>query len=528
MTNTSIQFPLRPLTAILSGVCFSFGLHYLTPLLPEAAKEFTNWIPDTWDEVLPAAFLPDQNRETAHFEDLNEEAILFATSPVGTAPDEAAINPSLPQSEEPVELSGSPALPPLNLKQTPDSLEGLEVKSKFSLPPPPTPYQNSAGLTIYPIEDPQGTLTRFYRALQRSEAALKRGEPDRDSITRIIHYGDSLLTGDYVTDQVRRLLQRRFGDAGHGFVLAGKPAPWYHRAHLQIQSSTGWEIYRLTSHNIKDGWYGIGGATFLTRNRGQYLKIKPTGQDLGQSVTRMQVFYASQPDGGKFELQVDQRTIEIDTKAPVKASRLAEIQVADGSHHLQVKTLGGGEVRLFGVSLEREGPGVIYDTMGMDGARARHLKNMNPEHWHDQLRLREPDLLVLHYGTNESQMDLNPEKYAAELAQTVGHLRAALPGISCLLISPLDRAYSDHGKLKTRPIVPKIVAAQRQIAYQQGCAFWNAFEAMGGEGSMVKWYRAGLGGGDLTHPTRKGADRVGALYFGALMDGYGKFEQKEK
>ncbi|MEZ4465887.1 MAG: hypothetical protein R3F43_15850 [bacterium] len=50
-------------------------------------------------------------------------------------------------------------------------------------------------------------------------------------------------------------------------------------------------------------------------------------------------------------------------------------------------------------------------------------------------------------------------------------------------------------------MVKRIVLAQRRASYEQGCAFWNTWEAMGGEGSMAKWYKSGLGGGDLTHPT---------------------------
>ena len=509
MESASHPHPLfcKTSAALGFGLLLALAVHFATPFLPDLLAQKTEWLPASWSEVLPGAFLPQTEAPPEKFADVDEEALLELSLEIET-PD------PLPQTAPAPSLPSEEYRPPT---------EGLQVESNGELPPKPQASTNAAGVTVMPIEDPQGAMTRFYRALQISEAAQKKGEPDRESITRIVHYGDSLLTGDYVTDQVRRLMQRKFGDAGHGFVLAGKPAPWYHRAHLSLSTSSGWTVHRLTSNNIADGWYGLGGATFLTSARGQTVRVQPTGDDLGQAVTRFQVFYASQPKGGKFLLQVDNRSIEVDTRSDEKASRLAEIQVADGAHSLMVKTLGGGEVRLFGVALEREGPGVVYDTLGMDGARAKHLKNMNPEHWHDQLRLREPDLLVLHYGTNESGFDLRPDKYAAELAQTVGHLRQALPGVSCLLISPMDRAYSDHGKLKTMPIVPKIVDAQRKIAYAQGCAFWNAFEAMGGEGSMVKWYRAGLGGGDLTHPTKKGADRMGAMLFATLMDGYSRF-----
>ena len=81
--------------------------------------------------------------------------------------------------------------------------------------------------------------------------------------------------------------------------------------------------------------------------------------------------------------------------------------------------------RASSVVFERDGPGVVYDSLGLDGSRAKLLRRFDAAHWHDQLRLRRPDLLVLHYGTNESQFaGLSATRYRDDLTETVGHLRA--------------------------------------------------------------------------------------------------------
>ena len=64
------------------------------------------------------------------------------------------------------------------------------------------------------------------------------------------------------------------------------------------------------------------------------------------------------------------------------------------------------------------------------------------------------------------------------------------------------------------------MAAQRNVAKESGVAFWNTFEAMGGEGSMAKWMKSGLGGGDLTHPTPQGAEALGDLLYKSLTTGF--------
>ena len=80
-----------------------------------------------------------------------------------------------------------------------------------------------------------------------------------------MHFGDSLIAGDYVTQTVRRLLQKKFGDAGAGFVLAGKGSSWYRRDHVKLQVSGEWRAARFTNPPIDDGAYGLGGVTFSTR-----------------------------------------------------------------------------------------------------------------------------------------------------------------------------------------------------------------------------------------------------------------------
>jgi hypothetical protein len=62
-------------------------------------------------------------------------------------------------------------------------------------------------------------------------AALVRGRA-ADHL-RVAVYGDSNLTMDQMTGQMRRTLQGRYGDAGHGFVALGRP--WAHYHHMDVE-----------------------------------------------------------------------------------------------------------------------------------------------------------------------------------------------------------------------------------------------------------------------------------------------------
>jgi lysophospholipase L1-like esterase len=389
-----------------------------------------------------------------------------------------------------------------------------------ALPAPPAVRDGGAGVPLLPIEDPHGVLERFYDRLR--EAAAGRAQ------VRVVHYGDSLITGDYITETMRRLMQKKFGDGGHGFVLAGLTSPWYRRNHLDIKASEGWHTNRLTKPTVPDGRYGLGGVTFRTREAGEWVtwssaKRRAKDETLNAGFTRLEVWYWGQGDGGRFALEVDGEAFaEVSTRDAGEGAQVKRFQLSDGPHKVRLKTLGGGEVRLFGAVLEREAPGVVYDSLGVDGTRVKLLSRFDGRHWAEQLRARQVDLVVLHYGTNEGEAaDLGTKNYREDLRPVVQQLRASLPSVPCLLVGPMDRAERDeHGELVSRPVVERIATVQRRVAYMDGCAFFDTYRAMGGEGSMAVWARTGLGGGDFTHPTKQGADRVGAMLFSSLMDGY--------
>ena len=100
------------------------------------------------------------------------------------------------------------------------------------------------------------------------------------------------------------------------------------------------------------------------------------------------------------------------------------------------------------------------------------------------------------------------------------------------IVSPLALARTDvertrlsaelAGRIESVPVVSEMVQAQRQAARAEGCAFFDTFMAMGGEGSAGRWFRQSprLIGGDLGHLTASGHIVVGEMFYRALMEAY--------
>jgi lysophospholipase L1-like esterase len=376
-----------------------------------------------------------------------------------------------------------------------------------------------ASIRRMPIEDPTGrALATFFQRLARTDRR------EADAVTRILHYGDSTIASDYISGTVRRRLQARFGDSGHGFILIANPWQWYFHNDVVHGSSGSWSASRLAGPTAPDGMYGLGGVSFASYGGGVAWFGTTTRGDFGRKVSRFDLYYLEQPGGGTVELSVRGSPPErISTRGSEKIARVHSLHVPDGQADLAVRAVGGGPVRLFGVSLEREQPGVVYDALGAHAAMAVYWQRQNRAHWKQEMDLRDPALIIFQYGTNESDLwRLDRDVYERSLADLMDELHEIAPHASLLVVSPLDRAEMVGGKPVTKRVIVDLVSIQRRVASAHGAAFWDTFDAMGGPGSMTRWFetRPQLTGADLTHPTPLGAEVIGDMLSDALLAAY--------
>jgi len=406
---------------------------------------------------------------------------------------------------------------------------GRKIDNEVFVPPLPAPHaaRPAAGITIdpseyegmvVPIEYPEA-LSVFYAALRRS--ALRAPS----AITRVAHYGDSSVAADEITHTARRMLQTRFGDAGHGFMLTAKGSMFYGHRDVTHRESDGWELQNIVRKQLSTGYYGYGGVVAVGK-AGQFTLFGTNPQGpIGRSVSRFEVFYQRYEQGGPLQLIVDDKEEQsLDTRAPGPEDAWQVIEVADGSHVLTLRAQG--DVRIYGVSQERNVPGVVYDSLGLVGARAERLLDAQPAHMAAQIKHRDPDLLVLGFGGNEAGDVLDPVRYARSLTQVIKLMHAGKPQMSCLLFGPLDQGTRNaRGDVVTLPAVPGIVEIQRRVAGEQGCAFFDTYKGMGGEGAVGRWYRARprLFSPDYRHATPAGYTIIAEMYYRAMLKGFADY-----
>ncbi|HYL74208.1 MAG TPA: GDSL-type esterase/lipase family protein [Bryobacteraceae bacterium] len=395
----------------------------------------------------------------------------------------------------------------------------VAVDPPVSRPRPRTKHVTTPSLTEPNLIDPHDLLKPFYQALWRTEAR----QPG--AVTRILHYGDSPTTADSITADVRSLLQERYGDAGHGFVLIAKPWAWYGHRGVDV-SGRSWIIEPASQVRAKDGFHGLGGVNFQGGTGASSHLV------LREDHSHMEVQYLQQPGGGHLSVRASGQVIaELETDGE-KLPAFLEIAIPAGARTIDL-TVDRGPVRLFGVSFEREGPGVIYNSLGLNGGQVQSvLRNFEKGQWALQLQHQRPDLVVVNYGTNESlYADYIERYYPGELREVIHRIKSAVANASVLIMSPMDRGQRDStGQIVTPAALPRLVEIQRRIAAETNCAFFNTFQAMGGEGTMGRWYdsQPRLVSADFMHPLPAGAKKVGVLLFDALEAGYQEYKSKQE
>jgi lysophospholipase L1-like esterase len=351
-------------------------------------------------------------------------------------------------------------------------------------------------------------LDKFFRSL----ATVKR----RIEPVRIMHFGDSHTAADILTAQIRNQFQRDFGDGGAGYMVPRNPMSTPRRGVISGATS-GWAIDGIGGRVEANGIYGLAGIGLSTSQADERAWLETT-------CNHFEVYYLRQPGGGTIDILIDgmsvlEQPISLASDAPLPDYYTFDTP-ADRTHRIEVRTLTSGKARILGIVTEHIAPGVSYDVLGINGARAKRLVSWNDTAFVDNIVQRKPDLIIVAYGTNEvTDDDWTIESYQRMFAAILRRFRRAAPQASILVYGPPDRGDVALAGSK----MPAMIAAQRRAALEVGAAFWDSYGAMGGAGSMSVWASMGLGQGDRVHLTKDGYIRMGSMFYEDISAAYKKY-----
>lgn len=363
--------------------------------------------------------------------------------------------------------------------------------------------------------DGEENLKHFFQALRQSS----------QSPVRVLHYGDSTLAADNITRTIRARIQGQFGDAGPGFFVAGMDPRWMKRDDVRVARTGDWDVSTILFGG-NQGRYGLGGIVAKSKQPNTITVTGPKpGGSLGQHI---ELFSQTPKREEPIKIEVNGTTTlspkrddkntfthwTIDSPEPVKTLKISVLEP---------------DLEIYGAVLEQS-KGVTWETTAVVGVSSISFKQFTPAHLAEQTAARRPDLIVMMIGGNETGhggiYSPGGKIYKESFVGALRMIRQGSPKSSCLVMSPLDQGeQNDDGNVSSKKSVSRMVQLQKEVALEEGCAFWNSWKFMGGEGSFVRWLNQGLAWTDLAHFTAPGLQRIGNGFADAMLSSYKKFNE---
>lgn len=376
-----------------------------------------------------------------------------------------------------------------------------------------------AGMTcIEDYSDDHRGMEPLYEALN-SLSSL--GRP-----VRIAVLGDSYIEGDIFTADLRNMLQKRYGGCGVGFVNITSETYGFRRS--VIHRFGGWRDHISTTGKSYNHDLGIITGHYFIPDSAAWMQLsgQRTYCSLLDSCRQSSIYFMSRSsntitasvNGGQSKQTFD-----------VSASDAIQKLTVDGNiRRIRWTSSGlGRDFIFYGAAMDATS-GIVLDNFSLRGSPGSNLANVHDDMIAKFHQVRPYDLIILMYGLNvATSRGVNYDSYKRSMIKAIEKLKQNMPGTGFLLVSVSDREERKDGKLRTMRGVKNLVRYQQAIAADGGIAFWNLYEAMGGDGSIAEMVNAKEANLDYTHINFRGGRRLAKILFETLEYGKDRYNRRK-
>ena len=396
-----------------------------------------------------------------------------------------------------------------------------------------------------PGDDP-AWFDRFFLHLQLAELD--------SNVVHIVHYGDSQLEEDRISATIREDLQDEFGGAGPGMMPPILTIPSQTTSHWNEGELKRYILFGPKEEEADHNRYGPlaqfadleGSAVIGIKKRedrknafphvGGYSTVKVLAGKRGSLRLKL-VYQRTYADtvglNEDSTFKVKKRTA-FETAAAPEVERLTKLNVytwklPDTTSNVKIYLDGSAEI----YAISADGAyGVAVDNVAMRGSSGTVFHRIDSQLLAESYKAMNARLIIMEYGgnlvpgTNSGNVDWTKKL----ITKQIQAIQKANPDADILFIGPADMAKQVDGEWKTYPGLPLTIKTLREVALENGAAYWDMHRVMGGNGSMIKWANRepALGFTDHIHFTRRGAAYMGDLFCAALRMHYDYFKFRDR
>lgn len=340
-----------------------------------------------------------------------------------------------------------------------------------------------------------------------------------EEVVRVLHYGDSQIEMDRISCNIRSFFQKTFGGGGPGLVPVIQTIPsfavsQYASGALTLYASYGDGARCNGNYGLMAKCYRLAGGATFGANASQH---KQTDARV-KRFSNVTLLYNDHTGNFSATLK-DRKGKYSETIAPgLTGIHTCHWLMDTVTTSLQITMQGSADI--YGIMLDN-GYGVAVDNIPLRGSSGGQFTMITDTLLRSCYQQANVGMIILQFGGNSVPAIYNDKSlnnYLKSVENQIHRIKRCYPTATLLFIGPSDMSTRKGGSLHTYPLLPQLIDGLRDLALRNHVAYWDMYEVMGGENSMIAWVQNGLAGPDYIHFTPAGAQKVGKI----LADNFSK------
>lgn len=347
---------------------------------------------------------------------------------------------------------------------------------------------------------------------------------------RIIHYGDSQIEEDRMSNYLRAAMQDTFGGYGVGLIPAIQSIPTSSFKQKCSTSLPRYLVYGTQSMRMEERNYGPLGQTALLTDTATFSFSR-----INYSKTRPNTKYFNKITILLDEIKRDvNATLTIHGQKITKTAHIGDhsiiFNLPDSSTRASIFL--NGEALIHGFMVDGDNVGIQFDNAAMRGCSGTIFTSINSESLNYYYTQNTIPLIIMQFGGNRvpyTKTDKAIVSYCEQLTRQIKYLNRISPQSKILFIGPSDMSTNINGTMKTYPHLPKLIDSLREMCLNNNVAYWDLYGAMGGENSMTNWVNSNppLAGSDHIHFTYNGSNRASEMLWNGIIKAYELYKMQK-